>query len=159
MINNDLWKLLEKVGTEDLLTKAYLLNLDDQKQRFEFMFLPSNISIEGSNSHKETYAMFGKKGYLRYESSQLCRVQISDLIFTVPRRNRSMIPIERGLESLRYPLAGKLEPPLTSFVFGKRSIQPLRLESYSVQELEHINGTPTALSVGLSFIASDIIKL
>lgn len=159
MINNDLWRRLEKVGNEDLTTKAYLLNLENSTKRFEFMLYPGNINIEASNNHKESYAMFGTKGFLRYENSELARVSIDNLLFTVPMHNRSMILVERDLELLRYPVTGKLQPANLSFVYGKRSIQPLQLSSYEIEETEHLNGVPTTLIISLSFIAQDLIKL
>lgn len=151
MINSSLWGRLEKVGTEDLTTKAYLLNLEDTSKRFEFMLLPSRIQIAAANNYRKSYAMFGNKGYVRYENSQLITVAISDLLFTVPNNNRSMIPVEKDLDRLRFPSPNKLEPPQLSFVFGKRSIQPLLLEEYSIDEQTHINGLPTTIVVSLSF--------
>lgn len=159
MINSNLWKALEKLGTEDSTTKAYLINLNDNSQRWEFMYLPNSITIEGTNTYREAYPMFGSKGYIRYESSQLQRVSISDLIFTVPRHNRSMIPIEKDLDLLRYPKTKTIDAPKLSFVYGRRSIQPLLLESYSIEETEHLNGVPTYLVVSLSLIAQDTLKL
>jgi len=159
MINADLWRRLEKIGEEDTTTKAYLISLENTAKRFEFMFFPSSIEINASNKFSESYAMFGTKGFLRYNRSELVRIDISDLIFTVPRHNRSMIPVEKDLDSLRYPSKDQLEPTNLSFVFGKRSIQPLKLAEYSITESEHLNGVPTTLLVSLSFIASDSIKL
>ena len=158
MINHDLWKSLEKIGSEDLTIKAYLLNLEDTTKRFEFMFYPGSVSISGANTLKESYAMFGR-GNLKYESSQLVRVDVNDLMFTVPRHNRSMIPIEKDLDLLRYPAKGKIQTPSLAFVYGKRSIQPLQLESYKIDEIAHLNGVPTDLLVSISFIAQDVIKL
>jgi hypothetical protein len=159
MINVDLWARLEKIGEEDPQVKAYLLNLDDSNVSLEFLVIPSKINIKGNCEYSDSYPAFATKGYTKYMYSEFVTVDIDDLIFTVPCHNRSMLPIERQLDKLRYPLPNKLEPPSLSFVYGKRSIQPLRLKSYDIQEIDHLNGIPTTIKVDLSLFATDIPEL
>lgn len=150
---------LPVIGKESTDLKCYLINMDNQDQRWEFLIPPQVIQYDADNSFTTSYALFGKKPNTRYARSSVGSIRISDLILTTPGHSRSIRPLMTSLDQLRFPqTADDLYPPKLSLVYGARPIQPLYLASVSFEETEHLNGEPTMLTVSMSFIGAEQIQ-
>lgn len=156
--NGNLHNQLPVISQENPILKAYLINIDDQAEIWEFLVNPQVINYSADSSYSTNFALFGKQPNTRFQSANVGKISISDLTMTTPGHIRSLRPIMISLEALRLPKADQISPPKLSFVYGQRVIQPLFLQSVSFQESEHLNGEPTLITVSLSFIGADQIQ-
>lgn len=94
---------LPVIGQEDSEIRCYLLNMDDENQRWEFLVLPTSISYTASNDFSNSYALFGTDPNTRYRGSQVGSLRISDIVLSTPSHQRSLRPLMKSLEALRFP--------------------------------------------------------
>lgn len=157
--NGNLHNQLPVINQEESILKAYLINIDDQTERWEFLVNPQVINYSADSSYSTNFGLFGKTPNTRFQFANVGRFKIGDLTMTTPGHIRSLRPIMISLEALRFPKDEQISPPKLSLVYGQRVIQPLFLQSVEFQESEHLNGEPTLITVSLSFIGADQIQL
>lgn len=159
MINYPEIGKLEKIEPSETFVESTLINMEDQSVLFTFLWNPANWTYSAQNAFQTKYAMFGKKPHTTYQNSQVGILTLSRLEFRSPCFDRNMNIVKRQLEALRFPLEGKMTPPILSWVTGQRVISPLYLQSLTIEQLDQIDGNSTALGVTLTFIGSDQISL
>lgn len=157
MINYQVIRQLEILKESDTFTESVLINMEDQTKLFTFLWNPVSYVYNAQNTYQTNYAMFGKKPHTRFQNAQVGTITINQLEFRTPCHNRNMNTIKRDLDSLRFPLDGKLSPPVLAWVTGQYIISPLYLQSLSIEQLDQIDGNSTALGVSLTFIGADQI--
>ena len=112
MINFDKIKTFPVIGDPDPRIISMLINMEDESQRFEFLWNPIDYSYSASNTYITQYAMFGMNPNTKFMSAQVGKLTIDNLTFFTPCHDRSLNKIRGELESLRRPKVIQVEPAI-----------------------------------------------